>query len=75
MDSLYVVNVPYKEYLPMIDDIARMVIIQAALQVLLYATDPSQNQFFSADFVFLVIYVSLGVALYWLVFKKLVVFK
>lgn len=73
--SLYVVDVPKKEYLPMIDDIARMVMIQFSIQLLLVATNPEENQFFSADFILLLIYIVLGVCLYWLVFKKLVVFK
>lgn len=73
--SLYVVDVPKKEYLPMIDDIARMVIIQFSIQLLLFATNPEENQFFSADFILLLIYIVLGVCLYWLVFKRLVLFK
>jgi hypothetical protein len=75
MDSLYIVDVPKKEYIPLIDDIARVVLIQISIQLLLYATDPNENQFFTADFFLLVIYIVLGVCLYWLVFKKLVVFK
>lgn len=75
MDSLYVVDVPYKEYLPMIDDLARMFLIQVSIQLLMFATDPSQYQFFTADFALLVLYISLGVAFYWLVFKKLVAFR
>lgn len=73
--SLYVIDVPKKEYLPMIDDIARMVMIQFSIQLLLFATNPEENQFFSADFILLLIYIVLGVCLYWLVFKRLVIFK
>ncbi len=75
METLYVVDVPQKEYIGLIDDIARMVIIQFSIQLLLYATSPEENQFFSADFVLLLLYIILGVCLYWLVFKKLVSFK
>lgn len=75
MDSLYVIDVPQKEYIPLYEDVIRMLIIQFSIQMLLYATDPSQNQFFSAEFFLLSIYIVLGVALYWLVFKKLVTFK
>jgi hypothetical protein len=75
METLYVVDIPQKEYIGLVDDIARMVIIQASIQLLLYATSPEQNQFFSADFILLVIYIILGICLYWLVFKKLVSFK
>lgn len=73
--SLYVIDVPKKEYLPMIDDIARMIMIQFSIQLLLFATNPEENQFFSADFILLLIYIVLGVCLYWLVFKRLVIFR
>lgn len=75
MDTLYVVDVPQKEYIPLYDDIARMVTIQFAIQLLLFATDPSQFQFFTSDFFLLVIYIVLGVCLYHLVFKKMVLLK
>ena len=75
MDSLYVIDVPQKELIPLYDDIARMIIIQISIQILLYSTDPSQTQFFSGEFFLLTLYIVLGVTLYWLVFKKLVIFK
>jgi hypothetical protein len=74
-ESLYVVDVPQKEYIALFDDIARMVIIQFSIQLLLFATNPSENQFFSAEFILMVVYIVLGVCLYWLVFKKLIKFK
>lgn len=73
MDSLYVVDVPYKEYIPMVDDMLRIVCIQVAIQLMLFAS--GESQFFTAEFIMLVIYIVLGVALYWLVAKKLVVLK
>ena len=75
MEALYVVDVPNKDYIPLCEDIARMVLIQVSIQLLMFATNPSENQFFSAEFILLVIYIILGVCLYWLVFKKMVVFK
>ncbi len=75
MESLYVVKVPNKEYIELINDIARMVIIQVAIQFLFFINNPSESPFFSEDFVLLLIYVVLGVCLYWLVFKKVVVFQ
>jgi hypothetical protein len=74
MDTLYVVDVPQKEYIELYNDMARMTIVQFSIQLLLFATDPSQFQFFTADFFLLVIYILLGVALYHLVFKKVVQF-
>jgi hypothetical protein len=73
--TLYVIQVPQKEYINLIEDVVRMVLIQCSLQLLLVATDPDQYQFFSSDFLLILIYIILGVCLYWLVFKKLISFK
>ena len=74
-ESLYVFQLPSKEYAEMADDIARMVIIQLGIQFLFYLNNPEQVSFFSADFFLLVIYMVLGILLYRLVFKKVVTFK
>lgn len=75
MESLYIVNVPNKEYIELINDILRMSTIQIAIQFLFFINNPSEVEFFSEDFVLLLIYVILGVCLYWLVFKKVVSFR
>ena len=61
------------DYLPMLDDVVRMVCIQATIQLMIFMAGGS-GPFFSADFVMLVLYVILGVMLYWLVIRKLVAF-
>lgn len=68
-------QLPQKEYVELADDIARMVIIQVAIQFLYYLNNSEQVQFFSADFVLLVIYMVLGILLYRLVFRKMITFK
>ena len=73
--SLYSVEVPKKEYLDLINDIARMVTIQVTIQILFYINNPAETQFFSVDFILLLLYVVLGVCVYWLVIKKIVIFK
>lgn len=75
MDSLYIVNVPNKEYVEFINDVIRMLTIQCMIQFLFYINNPSEVSFFSTDFLLLIIYVTLGVCVYWLVIKKLVIFK
>lgn len=75
MEGLYVIDVPQKEYVELINDICRMVIIQLSIQFLFFINNPSEVDFFSEDFILLVIYIVLGVCLYWLVFKKLIIFK
>ena len=74
-ESLYMFQLPQKEYVELADDIARMVIIQVAIQFLYYLNNSEQVQFFSADFVLLVIYMVLGILLYRLVFRKMITFK
>lgn len=74
MEALYTVTLPNKEYVGLIEDITRMVMIQVTIQFLYYINDPSAG-FFTSDFILLVMYVVLGVCVYWLIFKKLIVFK
>lgn len=73
MEALYTVQVFNPEYIAFFEDVARMVTIQLTIQFLYYIN--SGVSFFNADFVLLVIYIVLGVCVYWLVFKKLIVFK
>ena len=75
MESLYVINVPNKEYLELINDVVRMMTIQFMIQILFYINNPGDVSFFSADFIFLMVYVALGVCVYWLVIKRFVTFK
>lgn len=74
MESLYTITIPNKEYIEMIDDISRMVIIQFTIQFLYYINNKGEEGFFTLDFFLLLIYVVLGVCLYWLIFKKTVSF-
>lgn len=74
MESLYIVRVPNKEYVDLINDILRMVTIQVMLQFL-YSVNTPDSSFFSVDFFLLLLYIVLGVCVYWLVIKKLITFK
>lgn len=62
-----------KEYPVMFDDIMRMVVIQFTIQLMFYLSSPDRG-FFTEEFVLLVLYVILGVSLYWLVFRNIIVF-
>jgi hypothetical protein len=75
MDSLYTVNVPNKEYLELINDIARMVTIQLTIQFLFFINSPGEVEFFTVDFILMVLYMILGICVYWLIIKKVVIFK
>lgn len=74
MESLYTVELPNKEYVAMMDDVMRMVIIQFTIQFLYYINNKEGEGFFSIDFILLLVYIVLGVCLYWLIFKKTVSF-
>ncbi len=74
MESLYTVALPNKEYVSLMDDISRMVIIQFTIQFLYYINNKDGEGFFTIDFFLLLVYIVLGVCLYWLIFKKTVTF-
>jgi heme/copper-type cytochrome/quinol oxidase subunit 4 len=74
MESLYTVALPNKEYVALMDDISRMVIIQFTIQFLYYINNKEGEGFFTLDFFLLLVYIVLGVCLYWLIFKKTVTF-
>lgn len=74
MDSLYTLSLPNKEYVGMMDDIARMIIIQFTIQFLYFINNKEGEAFFTLDFFLLLVYIVLGVSLYWLIFKKAVSF-
>ena len=63
------------DYVPMANDVLRMVCIQLAIQVMLVLADPTgRTSLLSTDFLMLVVYITLGVMLYWLALRKLMVF-
>lgn len=57
----------------MFDDIVRMILIQVTIQLMFYMST-NDRQFFTEEFVLLVLYIILGILLYWLVFRKAIKF-
>ena len=74
MNSLYTIQVPNKEYIGLLDDVARMVIIQLTIQFLYYINSKEGEGFLTVDFMLLLVYIVMGVCLYWLIFKKTISF-
>ena len=74
-DSLYVFQIPNKDYIDVIDDVFRMVTIQLSIQFLYFLNSSDTVSLFSADFVLLVIYMILGILFYRLVLRKMIAFK
>lgn len=72
-DALFHYELPIdKEYLPLINDLIRMAVIQLTAQ-LMYSSRSNQT-FFSANFVQMLAFVLLGISVYWLIIRKIVVF-
>ena len=75
-ETLYSVNISKffgKEYTIMFDDITRMLLIQFTIQLMFYMSC-SDRAFFTEEFFLLLLYITLGVLLYWLVFRKAIKF-
>jgi len=62
------------EYAPVIDDVVRMVCIQLTIQAMLYFSGASPGVL-TEELLVLVVYITLGVLTYWLVYKTIVSFK
>ena len=76
MSSLFLVNLDVnKEYLPAINDMIRMGVIQIVAQFLFYATNSTQNPFFSLIFLQTLSYILIGILVYWLVIRRIVIFE
>jgi len=74
--ALYTIDISSllgSEYSVMFDDIVRMVLIQFTIQLMFYMSVPERS-FVTEEFVLLVLYIILGICLYWLVFKKMLKF-
>lgn len=59
------------EYLPLLNDLSRMITLQIIIQLMLSLRDPEEYPFFSQHFFELLFYIILGLMTYWLVIKKL----
>lgn len=59
------------EYIPLINDLARMITLQVIIQFMLSMRDSKEYPFFSQHFFELLFYIVLGLMTYWLVVKKL----
>ena len=74
--SIYTVDVSKtlgSEYVPLCEDVARMFLIQLTIQLMFYLSIP-ERAFMTDEFVLLLLYIGLGVSLYWLVFRNIVKF-
>lgn len=62
------------EYIPFVQDVARMVVLQFVIQIMLMLKTSELSILFNINFIELVFYIVLGVAVYWLIVRKMVRF-
>lgn len=60
------------EYIPFVEDLIRMVVLQFVVQMMYFFKDPLRCTLFTFEFIELLLYAIVGVSVYWLVFKKVV---
>lgn len=65
------VDIPRIEYIPFVEDLARMLCIQVVIQIMLVLQGAASMD---AMFFALVLYMLLGVSVYWLVLKRVIAF-
>lgn len=62
------------EYVDVAQDVLRMAVIQLTIQFMLHLTDSQRFPFFTLEFVLMLMYLVIGVLVYWLVVRRLVGF-
>ena len=63
-----------KEYKEYIDDLVRMGTIQIIANMMFYVSNPIDNKVFSEMFGKTLLFILLGVSVYWLIIKKLIIY-
>ena len=71
--SIFTINVP-NEYRSYVEDLSRMIIIQITANLLLTISSPKKFSFFSSEFLKTLLFIVVGVSVYWLVLRKIVSF-
>jgi hypothetical protein len=60
---------------PVANDVLRMFCIQVAIQAMMVLAGGGDARFFSSDFFLFLLYIALGVLLYWFAVRKIVIFE
>ena len=73
--SLYTFNVSEKfgeEYKPVADDVLRILVIQIVVQLMFFLNDPKENPFYTEYFAATLLYIVVGLLVYWLIVRKII---
>lgn len=68
------VNLP-SEYLPFLNDLLRIIVIQLVAQIMFTLYNSTEYPFLSEIFILTILFLVVGVCVYWLIIKKIVVFS
>lgn len=72
MESLFKIDLNIdKEYIPLINDLIRMGVIHIVAQLLFNVSN--NEKFLTTEFIQTVLYVLLGICVYWLVVRKVII--
>lgn len=72
----YVLNVSKhfgKEYIPMFEDAIRLFVVQCIIQFMYFIKEPREYALLDVAFFELILYTLLGVCVYWLLIKRLLI--
>jgi len=64
-----------KDYIPLINDLIRMAVIQVVAQILFVTSSQGQESFFNEMFLQTLFYILLGVLVYWLIIRKIFIIR
>ena len=62
-----------KEYIPLINDIVRMFIIQIVAHALFVVNTTGTINFFDPNFLQMLLFILMGIASYWLIVRKIII--
>jgi hypothetical protein len=74
-DVFYAINIEDDEYAKLFNDLVRMFTVHFIMQWMYFCRDPSQFRLLDETFFELLFYILLGVCFYWLIVRKIIVFK
>ena len=74
MESLFKLDLDIeKEYIPLVNDLIRMGVIHIVTQLLFHMSNG--ESFFRTEFLQTVVFVLLGICVYWLIIRKIVIIE
>lgn len=73
--NMFIVNITKisnSDFTYLINDLIRMIILQITIQFMFFTKNPDENPFFTFNFIETLIYITLGLSIYWLIIKRIV---